>query len=540
MFKTNVTFLIAQSLHVRFESTKERCMAVYKHAEKWLVCIGLLIVCLWTGGGALASQAQDGQDSAASQMLPAANEATVYLGDDAAVKEGFTTHLPLLVTEFIPGGDGNEDNYWFTRMRLTVYDHPGENNLSMAPTANIPMHVRLLSDWENEDRQKLDYFMRLYDNTGNPAAYSLLGMEGSSEYFLIGGMYDRSLLRNYLGYTLAGEIMDDAPSVRYCEVLQREGDDYLYKGVYLLVERKTAPNTVALRRDVAPDDLWLETYAARVDPEEGRWVYPFLEETIEDQALWDLAGKLSTVEEVILSDDLNTFSQYSRLIDARSFADFFIINEVMGNYAAKGNAYYTLNTRRNVLSMGPVWDFERALDNEVDEPMEIWDIPFAEETLFQRLLQSKSFIETLRQHYIAARQNVLNQAHYYALIDDAVAQLGDAALRDWHVWDAYFAENPDTQPQPVDTFTYLHADVRSAAQFSRAPKTHAQEVVKLKYLLRDHDINMAYQFSQLETNAGSDLKGTESSYVRNTWWFVAFLAVLFLSIRIGHRYAKQV
>lgn len=500
-----------------------------------MICLCVMLVCIC--GGACVSQAADGHENAATQE---ADQATAYLESGAIVKEGFSTHLPLLVTEFIHGGEADEDNYWFTRMKLTVYDHPDENNPSMVPTAEIPMHVRLLSDWDNEDREKLDYFMRLYDDAGEPAAYSLLGMDETSEYYLIGAMYDRSLLRNYLGYTLANEIMDNAPSVRFCEMLQRTETGYLYRGVYLLVERKTSPNTVSLRRDVDPDDLWLETYSSRVDPEEGRWVYPFLEETFEDQMLWDLAGKISSVEEVILSNDLNTFSQYSRLIDVQSFVDYFIVNEIMGNYAAKGNAYYTLDTQRNVLSMGPVWDFERALDNEVDEPMEIWDIPFAEEIFFQRLLQSKSFIDTLRQRYIALRQRVLNQSHYYDLIDDAVAQLGDAAIRDWHVWEGYFQKNPDTLPEPVDVFTYFNAASRSVPEFSRAPKTHAQEIVKLKYLLRDHNINMAYQFTQFEINAGSDLKGTESSYVRNTWWFIAFLVLLLITIRIGHRYAKQV
>ena len=505
-----------------------------KHMGKLLICIWVVLFCLC--GGALASE----KEEAASDIELETNEAIAYLGDYADVKEGFTTHLPLLVIEFIEGGEANEDNYWFTRMKLSVYDHPDENNLSLAPTEEIPMHVRLLSDWENEDRVKLDYFMRLYDDAGETAAYSLLGMDGSSEYYLIGAMYDRSLLRNYLGYTLAGEIMENAPDVRFCEVLQRTETGYLYRGVYLLVERKTSTDTLLLRRDVDPDDLWLETYASRQDPEQGRLVYPYLEETLEDQVLWDIAGKVSTVEEVILSSDLNTFSQYGRLIDVNSFIDFFIVNEAMGNYAAKDDAYFTLNTRTNILSMGPVWDFERALDNAIDEPMEIWDIPLEKDILFERLLQSKSFIDTLRQRYIAAQQNVINQAHYYELIDDAVEQLGDAAIRDWHTWASYFEENPDTQPQPTDVFTYYNADDVSVSDFARAPQTHAQEVVKLKYLLRDHNINMAYQFTQFETNAGSDLKGTESSYVRNSWWFLAFLVVVLISIRIGHRYAKQV
>ncbi len=43
---------------------------------------------------------------------------------------------------------------------------------------------------------------------------------------------DRSLLRNYISYNLAGELMEYAPNVRYSEVIIN-GE---YQGLYLIVE----------------------------------------------------------------------------------------------------------------------------------------------------------------------------------------------------------------------------------------------------------------------------------------------------------------
>jgi hypothetical protein len=43
------------------------------------------------------------------------------------------------------------------------------------------------------------------------------------------------LIRNYLFYNLAGEMMDYAPNVRYCEVVLN-GE---YRGLYLMIESIT-------------------------------------------------------------------------------------------------------------------------------------------------------------------------------------------------------------------------------------------------------------------------------------------------------------
>jgi len=63
----------------------------------------------------------------------------------------------------------------------------------------------------------------LENNGGQVKAYELLRPPANSEYWLSGGMYDKSFIRNYLGDTLAAEIMDNAPKIHFCEVpLQTE------------------------------------------------------------------------------------------------------------------------------------------------------------------------------------------------------------------------------------------------------------------------------------------------------------------------------
>lgn len=74
--------------------------------------------------------------------------------------------------------------------------------------------------------------LRFINKSAKPKAVSLAGMSKESEWVLHGPFLDRTLVRNYLSYNIAGEIMTYAPNVRYCELVV----DHQYCGLYLAVE----------------------------------------------------------------------------------------------------------------------------------------------------------------------------------------------------------------------------------------------------------------------------------------------------------------
>ena len=57
-----------------------------------------------------------------------------------------------------------------------------------------------------------------------------MGMDAHYEWAMHGPYLDKSLIRNYMWYNIAGEIMDYAPNVRFCEVIIN-GE---YKGLYVM------------------------------------------------------------------------------------------------------------------------------------------------------------------------------------------------------------------------------------------------------------------------------------------------------------------
>lgn len=64
----------------------------------------------------------------------------------------------------------------------------------------------------------------------------MLGMDAHHEWALHGPYLDKTLIRNYMWYNIAGEIMDYAPNARFCEVIIN-GE---YQGLYLMVETITS------------------------------------------------------------------------------------------------------------------------------------------------------------------------------------------------------------------------------------------------------------------------------------------------------------
>ena len=86
-------------------------------------------------------------------------------------------------------------------------------------------------------------------------------MDAHYEWALYGPYLDKTLIRNYMWYNIAGEIMDYAPNVRFCEVMLN-GE---YQGLYVMVE--TITNGKESRVNVSePIENTLSTgYVLRLD-----------------------------------------------------------------------------------------------------------------------------------------------------------------------------------------------------------------------------------------------------------------------------------
>lgn len=290
---------------------------------------------------------------------------------------------------------------------------------------------------------KKSYAIHLVDEKGNEDKQSLAGMEAHNEWVLNGPFLDRSLLRNYLCYNVAGEIMDYAPDVRYCELFVN-GE---YQGVYLLIEtisrgegrlNLTKPEN---NRDMTSfivrwdregkgdnelENFTYYTYQSDVSALDVR--YPG-KNSITTGRLNYINEEISEIEKCLYSTDLQDPNNgYTEYLDLNEFAEYFVINEFFRNVdAGRFSTFYYKDVRGKVKPV--VWDFNNGCDNYIDY---VWDesgFSMQNAPWISRLLKDEKFVSAVVSKYKALRESVLSDEYLLTYIDETDTWLSDAVAR---------------------------------------------------------------------------------------------------------------
>lgn len=283
--------------------------------------------------------------------------------------ETLCTHLPLVLIDTggaeIPGvpirsgGSGREDDAFTTtadgstllRASVSVVDHAeGNNHPADTPTLQSVIDIRVRG---NSSRyfDKHSYLVKtLTDDGAASRDVAMLGMDAFDEWTLHGPYLDKTLIRNYMWYNLAGEIMDYAPNVRFCEVLLNG----VYQGLYVMTETVSSGADARLKLTEPSKDTVQTSYALRLDRGSGNEVknietfsqyalrnlqdmdivYPGTKWLTPERAAW-IAQDFSDFEKSLYSYDYDTepYAWWEQA-DMSSFVDYFILNEFTCNYDA--------------------------------------------------------------------------------------------------------------------------------------------------------------------------------------------------------------
>jgi len=218
---------------------------------------------------------------------------------------------------------------------------------------------------------KKSYRFETQDKNRDNLNASILDMPEEDDWILYAPYSDKSLMRNYLVYTLAGEINDYAPRVRFCELILNNE----YKGVYVMTEKIEEDGD---RVDIA--DL------SRQDNTEPEITggYLFRKDKIDSwdnllhlsQSNVDLIinepkkDEITTSQENWLKNHLNAFDQqlystgnYSDYIDVESFVHNFLIVEFAKNIDGYRLSTYFHKDRGEKIVAGPVWGYKLSFGN---------------------------------------------------------------------------------------------------------------------------------------------------------------------------------
>lgn len=411
------------------------------------------------------------------------------------------THLPLVLIDSggaeIPGAP-------------IGYDDAGETVFSTTATGEsmLPIHISIL---DNETRNhhpsdtpdvessavirirgrssryfdKHNYLLRFTDEEGAYVNYEVMGMDAHYEWALHGPFLDKSLIRNYMWYNIAGEMMDYAPNVRFCEVILNGA----YQGLYLMTE--TITNGEDCRVNVSePIDKSTSTgYVLRMDEgskTELKNIYNFtyytyrisrrnkLKINIEyprsgalTQEMADaIEQELSDFEKALYSFDHDTaLYGYQNWIDVESFVDYFILNEFTQNYDAGALSTFLYKDIGGKYHM-VVWDFNNACGNYVDFPSEE-PIFQMQDTIWQWMLtKDEGYCQRIIDRYRMWRKSFLSEEYLMNYIDETIAYLGPAVDRNFEVWGYSFENyrplNPDDRNP--DSFEGAVEDLKTFIQ----------------------------------------------------------------------------
>lgn len=311
-----------------------------------------------------------------------------------------------------------------------------------------PIRIRIRG---NSSRyfDKPSYAIRLVDENGANAPATIMGMDAHHEWVLYGPWLDKTAIRNYMFYNLAGEMMDYAPNVRFCEVLLN-GE---YQGLYVMTERITGgKNGARLALTVSAKRRSYTGYLLRLDHQDPnaeplntftaythttplmlQLEYPG-RQNLDAAQIHAIQQDFSAFESALYSSASDSSSQdYRRQIDVDSFVDYFILNELSSNADAGNYSTYIYKGIDGRFHMC-VWDFNNACNNYFEEEIPAEGFFMQNRLWFCMLMKDKDFTARIIYRYRQLRKGILSEQALDDYMDETLVFIAPALKRNDVRW----------------------------------------------------------------------------------------------------------
>lgn len=324
------------------------------------------------------------------------------------------------------------------------------------------------------------YTIELRDAAGNDIEQPLFGLPKEADWVLYAPYTDKTLMRNFLAYTISRSLGNWAANTRFVElVLNNE-----YKGVYVFMEKIERSNgRLGLSKMAATDisgDAVTGGYIFSLDKQPNGWfsrypapnannsntrqfsyVYPKPEDIVQPQKDY-IKSYVDAFEDALygaqFQDPLNGVRKYA---DVTSFIDYFIVNEISRNvdgYRLSSYFHKDRDSKRTKIYAGPVWDYDLAFRN-ADYCSGSYTTGWAYQFNYvcpgdgaglipfwwNRFMEDTAFVRDLRCRWKEKRQTVLSEERLLFLIDSAAGLLNEAQQRHftrWPILGQYVWPNP--------------------------------------------------------------------------------------------------
>lgn len=500
-----------------------------------LVCVLIALFC--AAAGAAQYHALPRTERYIDHIVNADADSTIgvtTIPDDRMVGDDFVSHLPLVVIDtggqeivnykvYTPETDAFEvpegiDPY--VPMHISVYDSADHRN-SPADEAALTSAGRIKVRGNSSANTlsglpKFQYTLKLETEDGEEQPLGMMGIGTDDTWVLSPTVRDKSRIRNYIAYNIAGQIEPTTPDLRYCEVLFAQDGGYYYSGLYMMCESvKVSPERVNIQKDASGyhvgngylilrdryslDEVILDTWGTR----EGYNVHEYLDGTVNDtyfslkypkneaatqKLISSIESEISEIEMLLYNQDGNSYNEIKKLIDVDSFADYLILNEFFCNYDAGLHSTYMYKSPTGKLTAGPYWDYDGAMDNW-HQLLDFDSFTFYSYPWYEMLIVMKDFERHVESNYYDMRKTVLNDDYIADFVDDTVRYLGNALLRE----DSAFGDYSYHTAPIEEKVTGLSVDQRRDSAAEEAQRI--KDVLLLRGEFLDENITALRDFS---------------------------------------------
>lgn len=312
------------------------------------------------------------------------------------------------------------------------------------------------------------YGFELRDNSGNTQNKSLFGFPSESDWILYAPYNDKTLMHNFLAYTMSREMGRYASRCRYVEVVLN-GE---YRGIYILMEKikrnSGRVNVTKLNSTDVSGDALTGGYIFSIDKEADGWysAYNPLVSTMNQRIRYSyVTPKITAIvplqqeyirnytdsfENALFSEGFQHKSNgWRKYADESSFIDYFLINEISHNVDGyRLSAYFSKDrySKGGKINAGPVWDYDLGFRNanyckggdttgwawQFNQtcPEDFWQVPF----WWEKFNKDTAFQAHLRCRWKQLRQGSLSDNRLQFLIDSVVSLTAEARQRHFQKW----------------------------------------------------------------------------------------------------------
>jgi len=289
---------------------------------------------------------------------------------------------------------------------------------------------------------------------------TVLGMPKDKEWDLVSNFRDKSMLRNYVTYQLAGILGDEYfPKCKFVELyLNRQ-----YLGIYLLVEHVKVSED---RVDIPKNDssfLFEKTSATSTDgvmlTSSLGYIFKFCQpKEPSDAAQKLLENHINDFEHFLRSKNIYKLDSIGKWIDIDDFIRYYWIQEFTKNIDGHRRSIFLTwekNEKDNApIKMGPVWDFDLGYGNSADEKSgpEQWLIRKYGWDRF--LFKSKDYETRVKEYWKKNRSTFVATLDSIDAMSERLAKASANEFKKWPVLDNNsdwpFLEKYDSYQDAVD------------------------------------------------------------------------------------------